>query len=275
MRIPRHPIADAARCEESYRRERDGLPGWVESVARRPDNLVGLARHALDLVRFGSVAAPQSPELPRALRVAAQALAGLFLVDSAGGQAVRLVLGETTVTCAGPVEESLVHASRWITGFWLAIICRDSALLDALCRTPPARLRASSTQHPEYRYLLADALQGFWRGEQDTPARIIAAMRATDPNRPDVSARDWVLNIDVPLIQLLFYAVAEDPRFSQALAQGVELHKAYWSATAERRADWEGFVSFGLTALAVLGADRGLPVDVESEYLLTNLPGAA
>ena len=90
-------------------------------------------------------------------------------------------------------------------------------------------------------------------------------MKATDPERPDLD-KMWTLQIDVPLIQTLFYAVSNDKRFSEALLAAVEKHKQRWSK-GKLKDDCEGFISLGLTAAACLAKGRGLEVNVESEYV--------
>lgn len=269
MNVSRHKL-DVTRYQEYFKEECIRLSTSLQEAARRPSNLGLLAGRALDIVRFGSVASPDSPEIPRALRIAAQALAGIFVIARATGDTVELLLDDNPVRMPARMDESLVEASRWVTGFWLGVICRDATLLQSLCEMPSEKLRPSSTTNPEYRYRLVDALQAFWKGSPETAKLIIAAMEATDPDRPDIHARDWVLNIDVPLIQLLFYLVSSDARFGGALLEALKLHKKYWTATAQRKQDWEGFVSFGLTALAVLAAERHTPCDVESAYVLTH-----
>ncbi|MEU4504031.1 immunity 49 family protein [Streptomyces sp. NPDC024089] len=57
---------------------------------------------------------------------------------------------------------------------------------------------------------------------------------------------------------------------NQALAEALELHKAYWS-TPERSGDIAGFLALGPLAIACLAYDAGFPVEVESEYLPVRL----
>ncbi len=267
MTIKRHKV-DLDVCREWFDSERDRLPKFLGYIKNNPSSLSQVATVAEDLIRYGSVVAPDSPDIPRALRICAQANAALFAIDRAGGERVEILLGNEKVILSGPINESILHASRWLSGVWQAMICRESALVESFCQTPTKRLRQSSTTDPEYRYNWIDAVQGFWSGAADTAKRVVVAMEATDPDRADILARDWTLNIDVPAIRLLFYAIARDKEFDNALNEAIELHKQYWTATPKRRKDPNGFLSFELTAMTVLATERNVPFDVQSEYFL-------
>ncbi|MEU8784799.1 immunity 49 family protein [Streptomyces sp. NPDC048637] len=54
--------------------------------------------------------------------------------------------------------------------------------------------------------------------------------------------------------------------FNQALAEALELHKAYWSRE-DRSDDIVGYLALGPLAMACLAYDAGIPIEVESEYL--------
>ncbi len=92
-------------------------------------------------------------------------------------------------------------------------------------------------------------------------------MTATDPHQPDIRDPDFTLHIDVPLIDCLLYAIAEQPEFGEKLAKGLELHKKYWTLTEDTRDDWDGMVSLPLLTAAAIATDRGLKFDIDSGYL--------
>ncbi|MFD9124592.1 immunity 49 family protein [Kitasatospora sp. NPDC059571] len=55
--------------------------------------------------------------------------------------------------------------------------------------------------------------------------------------------------------------------FNEAPAEGLELHRQYWTGDEERAGDSEGFVALALLGVACLAYDAGVPVEVESAYL--------
>jgi hypothetical protein len=97
------------------------------------------------------------------------------------------------------------------------------------------------------------------------------ALTATDPDREDIRAWDWTLRLDVPRMELLFYALTRDNDFAGALDKAVVRHKEYWTKTEERRRDPIGFLAIELVSLAVIARDRQIPISIDSEYLPPSL----
>jgi hypothetical protein len=240
---------------------------------RDPKNLSMLMSEAVCLIAAGCVVEPESGRIPEALELAAQAGVALFAAAAASPAApVTVPLGPgDPATYTSPPDESSVTVDKWIRAFYLNALCRDVAALDALCRISPDSLRGSTTKNPEYRYLYMQGLQEFRAGNRGVHGTLIAALEATDPDRPDVYDDDWTLYLDVPQLEVLIYAIAGDAQFGPALAKAVEEHKKYWSKTKDRRRDYKGFIGLELTALCSFARERGLSWEVESPYLPVHL----
>jgi len=192
--LARHKI-DRDYCGQMLADRREDWPGFLSYARRRPSSLRALARESLDIVQYGIVVEPNSEEIPRMLRIAAQAYTGLFVVQRAGGKRVEWMVGDEVFVYEGKtVDESLCHAGRWLKAFHLALICRDDGLLDELCKTTTDQLRKSSTTHPEYVYLLVDAYRGYWTEADNTFGLFLAALRRTDPEMENDLHFDHTLN---------------------------------------------------------------------------------
>jgi hypothetical protein len=271
VKIERHKIEQdfARKLYEDWLGEREHSVLWSR---RDPKNLSMLMNDAVRGVAAGCVVEPESQEIPKALDLAAQAGAALIAAAAASPAApvtVSLGPGEP-VTYTSPPNESTVSVDKWILAFYLNALRRDVAALDALCRISPESL-ASTTKNPEYRSLYMKGLQEFRAGNRGVHETLIAALEATDPDRPDVYDDDWTLYLDVPQLEVLIYAIGRDAQFGPALAKAVEEHKKYWSKTKDRRRDYDGFICLELTALCSFARERGLTWDVESPYLPTHL----
>ena len=142
-----------------------------------------------------------------------------------------------------------------------------------LCATDPESLRASSTTGPEYLYLYAKALRDYHMLQWgDIVKTMLAAVKATDPERPDVRDDEWALDLHVPELETLIYMVTKDAKFGDSLKRAVDLHKKYWSKKKEYRLrDYRGFVSVPLTALARMGLNNELKFEVASPYISREL----
>jgi hypothetical protein len=210
---------------------------------------------------------PGSPQVCDAVRLGAEAMAALFAAATAGQGQVEVRLGGRTVSAPAAVDLSLVHPGNWQSGYFLAAIAREADLLEVLCRTPTELLRQSSSKADEYAYLYVDALRAFWRREEQAPALLLQALKATDPEQLQLASADYVLDLVVPQMEVLYRLMDADAAgFNKALEKALELHRGYWKK-GDRKNDPEGYISFPLTGLASLAQDSGVPVRVESDYL--------
>jgi hypothetical protein len=267
-KIERHPLTELEPLSESIGMWKESLDLALDAVRTRPDVLNQLARVAVEYAGYLQVGAPGSPELCRALRAGAQAEGALFAVASAAPGEVEVPLGDgppARYRTQGPTDYS--HAANWRQGFHLAVLVRDRETLDRLCRVPLDVLRASPTRTDEYAYLYVDALQGYWRSEQDTPARLTRALEETEPAKVPIAGPDFVLDLIVPEMELLYRVMLGDAAaFNASLASALELYKKYWSH-AKRAYAPEGQLAWGALAMASLAHEQGLAVTVESDYL--------
>jgi hypothetical protein len=244
------------------------LPADLKGAQKNAAMLNKLQLTTMDYAACLCVSAPQSDKFISALRLRAQALVGIFSLASSSSDKCEFTLGDGTVVSFPPSgPSSTAHNGSWIDGFFLAALLRDLASLDLLCKVPLDILKKSSTRSDSYSDLLISTLQGFWSGAADTPQLLEAALEATDPGALKFVPVDLVLNIVVPTMELLFHIMSEDTRnFNSALQKALELHKNYWN-TGKRKKDPRGFFPVAIAGLAAFAHDRGIGLQVESEYL--------
>jgi hypothetical protein len=270
-KITRPPL-DRVVFQKRFAAACEALPGFIESVRDRPYNVDLVLVKALEVAQYGIVVEPTSGLIGKALQIAAQANAAIFTMARAGGKTVEFPLENSRLVVSSPaVDEAAVHPSKWMQGFFLASLCRNGELLESLCETPTEMLRRSTTVSPEYMYLFVDALRDYQRNVTGRAEKILAALRATDPSRPDIEAEEWVLYIDVRLLEMFFCINGKDMDFGGALQKALEQHKEYWTKTEKRAKDWRGFLPLGILGLTAIAYDQRLPFDVESEYLPMDL----
>jgi hypothetical protein len=264
-RISRHSL-DAELVQEGVERDQELLASVLEAVGTRAAALsiaLGTARsYAGYLAAEGS----KTAEICRALRIGAHASAAIFTLGSGKGE-ISFPIGnrQSTLPATGPTDAT--HVGNWRIGWWFAHIVRDHSVSDRLASTPISVLRRSSTRGDECQYLFAEALQGFENRNSDWSAKLQAAVDATDPDQVTLSDEEFVLNILVPEMQMLFHlALGEVTPFGAALEFALERHKKYWSK-GSRRQDPDGFLALGPLALISIAFDAGMPIAVESEYI--------
>ncbi|MFD9725975.1 immunity 49 family protein [Streptomyces sp. NPDC059072] len=171
-----------------------------------------------------------------------------------------------TISATGP--QSHANAGNWLTTLWFVIVCRDQPRMDAMCRLPLGLLRASGAEDDDaYVHHWVDALQTYWH---EQPGLLEKLTRAIEQSHPDIATnapRDLLQCVLYPPINLFHQFLRKDEDgFNRALAEALELHRAYWSAP-ERAGDIAGFLALGPLAIACLAYDAGLEIEVESDYL--------
>ncbi|WP_242581742.1 immunity 49 family protein [Streptomyces sp. MST-110588] len=189
-----------------------------------------------------------------------------FAAAAAEGPFEARITGEVrTIQAAGP--QFYANAGNWLTTLWFVIICRDQARMDKMCQVPLDLLRASGAEGDEYVYHWVDSLQTYWREEPGLVEKLTATIEMSHPDIATITPRDLLQCILYPPIHLFYLFVRKDHEgFNQALAEALELHKAYWSRE-DRSDDIAGYLALGPLAMACLAYDAGFPIEVESEYL--------
>ena len=155
---------------------------------------------------------------------------------------------------------------EWVGGFALAALARDADALAILCRLecinacglPPDRLDgfwpfycgalASAAVEPQATAAFADDAE-----------RALPSFHIADPNVIEYQIR--------PTLALARSLATGEPNdFKKKLRAALEAHRRFYEAP-ERRHDPHGFLAFTALALSSLAFDRGLAVEVESDYL--------
>ncbi|MET9627574.1 immunity 49 family protein [Lentzea sp. NPDC006480] len=270
--IPRHEIdLDFSRAQV------DTLQRLIESalddVETDPDALSAVRKRAL--MRFEHLTALDpaagEDETWQAAVFASQAANAVFARTSKAEDVVRYRLGDREY--ALPVLGPNHHATPvdWVTAAFLAVVTRSEEHVAELCKVGKYTLRGSGAQVEAYVHPWVETLQRHLGGDQVPPALLESVIDLTDPGRASFASPDFMLLVAHPPVNVLFRVLrgtAEE--FNDALVQAATAHRDYW-----RRADFaanpDGFVAVGALAMAILGRNKGFPVEVESGYLPENL----
>lgn len=198
----------------------------------------------------------------RSLLLAAHAGTALFRAASAKDEPVQAWLD-------GPLEIAPLPPQRftspraWEDSFYIAIACRAFDLVDQLASIPQ---QVSSPGSDQCFYRWVQTLQAFWRNDPNLPAYFDAthddiANREFSPKR----TIDHLLRPQVYLCQAL---LSGDPDvFNRELENTLQHHRKYWGTPANKHQP-EGFLCLPAIAFAALAHGIGIPIAVQSGYLL-------
>jgi hypothetical protein len=263
--LSRHAISSDF-VQEGIERKKDLLVDILDSASSRASALSIALSTARSYAGFLAAADAKVAELCRALRIGAQASAAIFALASGGGE-IGFPLSDRRVTLPTTGPTDATHAGNWRIGWWLAQIVRERTAIDRLASTPIDAVRRSSSRADDCQYLFIEALQGFDQRMPDWSTKLQSALDATDPEQVRLQDEQFVLDILVPEMQMLFhFALGEIAPFNEALEFAVDRHKKYWSK-GDRKRDPDGFLALGPLAISCMAFDAGMPIHVKSEYI--------
>ncbi|MGL4422035.1 MAG: immunity 49 family protein, partial [Gemmataceae bacterium] len=182
-----------------------------------------------------------------------------------------LIAGELpSVPIASP-EHRTLSTFDWSWALQLAILARHQAAAAEVCAYPRGDFALSGyvQEGPDQPFFELE--RQLWASPSFTPLPALELCEewasTHGPNAHYTYARPLPY-LTVPYLAVV-RALREGDRKSiqQAFVAALKSHKKYYGATPNRRIDKDGFVSMRLTTLAALMHDRGLPLDVQSDYM--------
>lgn len=247
------------------------IQGMLGTLAKSPNvtvnELAALCREGEDVLGYVSVFEREHPIQRVAARSLAQGKTGLLLLsNSAPGQTIEVPVGEHRALLLSYGPESRSHAIAWHKAWYTALMSRDEASLAALATISDDVLRASPTECDEYAFAWKAALIAFREDPSAALPHIERAVALTAEDQIRVSQKRAAASEGAAYAMLAPLATGHTAEFQTALVAALEAHKKFWETRAKSHY-LDGWLALGPLALCCLARDRGVPVDVESEYL--------
>ncbi len=265
--VVRHPI-DLADAELEMDETRTEL---LTALAAQPSALgrVGFPGVvAARLLAYASIAAREDGVLQLAAQSLARSNASLLALSNAErGRPVTALLGEAMLTLSAWGPNSQAHVLAWRDGWYAALLARDGAALDLLSGIGDAALRASPSRADDFFYAWKAALIAHRQRPDAALPQLEQALMLTRKGRYHVAAPEAAQLMQHTFLLLGCVIRRDAAGFEGALLTALESHQRFWSAAGLQN-DYDGWVALGPLALCCLAHDAGLPVNVESGYLL-------
>lgn len=269
--VPRHPLdADGWREDLKHVANLRGIV-WRQGVsaANLKELLDFETRLALIASLFPDEKVTQYQAVTRAAGVAhAAILCQRRARDESGGTIVLAEPGQNPARIE--VDDPGLTAPAWLNGMSLALIARDRGALDTLAA--PASIEAcaahSATIDPFWQPYCAAFAAAIIEPDA-APQWIEIAVRALGEAHISDTAR--VEKVHYPLLPLLAALSQRDARaFNAALLDALKRLHSYYTQPDQYR-DWNGLFSIPLSGVCAAAYDAGLPVEVRSGYLPSEL----
>ncbi|MFH8789369.1 immunity 49 family protein [Streptomyces roseoverticillatus] len=252
----------------------EGLAGAVARLERSPNAFDPALSKALLHVQARLAVNPDASGIDtwEAVVTAMQVGSALFASASAteGTVECRINHEMRAISATGP--QPYANAGNWLTAFWFAVICRDQKRMTQLCGVSLELLRASGVECDEYLYHWVDALQTYWLEKPGLADKLVAAIEGSHPDVARIADRELLEKVLYQPINLFHRFLRRDSEgFNRALVEALELHKAYWTASEDRERSVEGYLALGPLAITCLAYDAGRLIEVQSDYLPSEL----
>jgi hypothetical protein len=244
------------------------IQGLQRAIGLRPvtaASLVGVIDRSRRIPAYASWFAKGSRLLLDGCRVHGEAcLAYALLASGEAGAEVSVMLEGTTVNVQRQPKVNAPMVIQSVGGWCAALGARDDATLDGLASISDALYRRAPASLDEYQYGLKRALFALRRDPAGV-AEALAQGRALWQRRK--VAQEGAAAIDGKLFDVVDALARNDARaFNDALYEALLAHQVFWSQGTEYLNPL-GWFALRHVGLACWAHDRGITVEVESDYL--------
>ncbi|VTS06849.1 Uncharacterized protein OS=Gloeobacter kilaueensis JS1 GN=GKIL_0098 PE=4 SV=1: Imm29 [Tuwongella immobilis] len=272
MKISRHPV-DMNVVEQWFTRDCKSFDSRLSNCINRIRGLTSFVSScAQNVYLAGAVIAPDSPEVARALRIAAQALGAVFAfrLDPPPSE---YPIGEGPPVCyPTPIDPGICDILLWQRAYHLSLITRQTIPLQYLCRVTKDTFKGSNlVGYDDEAYWFLELKQRAAQESGFAWEPLLLRCEAWEA-KAVLTSKSIGLKM-LKCLRIPYHRVLR--RIGENSVSGLEaeltkaasLHKKYWATPQKRAEDLNGMVSLPLVALAALAWDRGMRFHVESDYL--------
>lgn len=281
--IPAHDLTHRAEPEQKQARRAD-QEEFLSILENRPYGIGSIVDSFHVDVLFNTVEDPSAARLETWESWVAdmQMHHALFKVTTTPeGEPLEVMINHRIRHVRGTDPMYCTNASNWLTGFHLAVICREQQRYQELCEIPVELLReageSDGARYNPYIYYWIAALQDFVLNRPGLGENLLQAMELSTPGTSHIGGADTLDRLVFPQLNTFLHLVQRrSDEFNQALAEGLVAHGEYWTSTEERANDIDGVVPMALLAFACFGYDAAevetdFHFEVESGYLPKHL----
>lgn len=268
--VPRHPYGRQD-AEEHITALSQNIDEFHELLGEASTITELIAQYSLQQAQWQLLADPTAERVSTYSSILLSARAGAAFFKAANTEQDRfdyLLRSPVTLEATEPTHNHTPET--WLDALATAVLCRTPELVSDICATPAETLR-SAGDYDEFVHAWVDALRTFFTNGADLYPKINRSIELTDPEHLVGPTAEVALLRYYPSMKLLFNLAAGNAEaFNEDLREALELHRRYWTADEERATLPDGFFALMPTALAAVAHDRGISIDVESDYLPRN-----
>jgi Immunity protein 49 len=254
-----------------------------EALAIDTDRLRSLLKHALENAIVSFIANPHFEQLYIDLGLGVYAGAQLCIAyaNFQEGEHYQIdwLMGETLQATRSKIDAQALP-TYFEKSIQLAFICRNNGALNALSKLPIEIItNTGDSSTPPYLDFMLNAFQAYWRADIESAREYAAsAYQWIIANSETMRARSeqltWredfhisVTSYNAELFKLAISLDTTSVQFNSKLTEALWSFRDCMLRNENLYNDWNYYFSFGALASASIAWDRGLEVEVISDYL--------
>ncbi|WP_433971893.1 Imm49 family immunity protein [Tunturiibacter lichenicola] len=156
MNIPRHSF-DVTRIERNWKSECELVPIKVDQTRSDAAALPDLIGARLRRAFLTAALQPESSDIERFFRDAAQCGAAAFVLARSDREVDLPLASDVAIRLRGPVPPYAFSTANWLSAVWCAMATNDFPSLMNLCYASPDLVRNSPNRDDDFSYLYVDA----------------------------------------------------------------------------------------------------------------------
>ncbi len=174
------------------------------------------------------------------------------------GKKYRFTIEDKTFETVGQFTENSFYFDRWLRHLCVAIILRDNAAIQFLCKIKKETFKSVRLANMPIDDALMDFIQSLFDANADHRTLIMIMMDSTGPeNYSHIRAR-YATNILMPMANLFMMVLTnvDEEKYQEVWRNAVKSHQDYWSSDSDLVEDYQGWVSFPILAASVMMFDK-------------------
>lgn len=235
----------------------------MQHIHKHSRNLHMLYLDASHVVLCGLATSSKLPLVKRCIPITGQLASALFKLGNPNYKEKTYQLEDrSNVIGADPISESHLHEGNWLAAYWWNRIASQERQIDWLLDFSTKIMTQSSTKGPKFHASLVDSIKAFENNSKSFRKLIKSAIEIGESE----SREKWVKFAGLPIARLMsaIYETQED--VSDLVCIALEGHKRC-TQTIDFYNGANGLIAVHVCALAKIARERGLKVNVKSDYL--------
>lgn len=274
MKISRHNVSvSKIDIEDELIKISDRLPKLISKLKNNPLSInLAVATNLQLMAAFDSIVLSLSKnEIYQHLFYTLQFGINYMKLATHADEQVQLKIGDSIATTVGFKTRDYIGYGNWELLFYLATVLRDEQSIFFINTIPNSFMERSNVSFDELDFAAADILKSL--NENDALPKAIRNYRKIEPSLKHETElrKNFNRYLTTPMVNLIDSLEQKSSKaFNDVLEKALHSHYEFYKEKREdygRPGDSFGWVSLKLLSVCAHAYDKGIKIEVESDYL--------